>query len=432
MLFFGRTRRAVVVWAIAGFLALVAAYFLSRKIQEISATEHVAAAARRALLSGRHSEAAMPVARFLKARPGSAEAHALAAQLALEQGDLERVTTELNRAKVLGYPKRDLERLHAATLTRIGRYAEAEPILVRLHEPGTRPDALVDEALARLYLMTYRLRQAEEVIKQWIHDAPQDGRPYLWLTEFDRRMEVDNSDALETHYRQALARDPELDPARLGLAETLRKVHRNTEAAAEYDRYLDRHPDDAAALAGAGRNDIERAQPEAAAERLDRALEREPRDPDALKGRAELDIAAGEPRKAKARLDLALEIDPFDTEALYSRGRIRSVLGDPEGAKQDLESFKKFKNDHAELLKLRGRLMENFADNELRIKVAAWMFEHGREADGLGWARAVLASNPDHTAANLLLADYYSKQPTDAGLANFYRLRAASAGKTVP
>jgi len=428
----GRTRRAVVLGIAAAVLALAAAYPLLSMVQEMRASREAAKAARLALSTGRHDQAALSLGRWLQATPGSAEAHALSAQLALEQGDLEKVTRELNEARALGYPKRDLERLHAVTLARIGRYAEAEPILVGLYHPATKPDALVDEALARLYLMTYRLKQAEQVIQQWIRDAPHDGRPFLWLTEFDRRMEVDNSDALETHYREALLRDPELDAARLGLAETLRKVHRNTEAAQDYDRYLDRHPGDADALAGAGRNDIERNEPELAIERLDRALALKPRDPAALKGRAELDIAGGEPKTAKARLDLALEIDPFDTEALYSRSRIRGVLGDSKGAKQDLESFKRYKNDHAELLKLRGLLMENPGNNELRAKVAQWMFEHGREGDGLGWAKAVLASDPDHIATNALLADYYSKQPSEAGLANYYRLRARSARLALP
>ncbi len=396
------------------------------------ASGQAAQAARLALAAGRYDQAALPLERWLKASPSSAEAHALSAQLALAHGDLEKVTRELNQARSLGYPKRDLERLHAAALARIGRYAEAEPILVELYQPGTKPDALVDEALARLYLMTYRLKQAEQVIQQWIRDAPHDGRPFLWLTEFDRRMEVDNTDALETHYRQALDRDPDLDAARLGLADTLRKVHRNAEAAPEYDRYLDRHPSDATALAGAGRNDIDLNATGRAADRLEKALALDPRDPAALKGRAEIDLARGDPKTARSRLDLVLEIDPFDTEALYSRSRISGILGDSRGATQDLESFKRYKNDHAELLKLRGLLMEHPANNELRTRVAAWMFAHGRDSDGLGWAKAVLASDPDHIATNTLLADYYSKRPSEAGLANYYRLRARSARSAVP
>ena len=411
----------------ARFLAvlLVAALVLTFKVERSSAARRAAQAARLAIASGRHREAREPLARWLRAQPGAFEAHLLLAQVALEEGDLGKVSDQLNQARDLGCPKAELERLHAVTLARIGRFAEAEPILTRLYNSATKPDPAVDEALARLYLMTYRLRQAEQVIHQWMRDAPRDARPFLWLTEYDRRMEVDNSQALEDHYRGALERDSNLDAARLGLAETLRKVHRNTEAAAEYEIYLAHHPADSAALSGAGRNDVALGDLESAARRLDRALALDPRDSGALKGRAEIHAARRKPKKAIELLDRTLVIDQFDTEALYSRGRLRAMLGDAQGSAADLALFKRYTDDHHELLGLRGLLMANPSSNDLRVKVAAWMLAHGRDEDGLGWARAVLASNPDHAETNALLADYYSKRPSDAGLANYYRLRAS-------
>ena len=326
---------------------------------------------------------------------------------------------------MLGYPQADLERLHAVTLARIGRFAEAEPILLRLYQPEIKPDPNLDEALARLYLMTYRLRQAEQVIRQWMRDAPRDARPYLWLTEYDRRMEVDNLEALETHYRAALERDKNLDAARLGLAETLRKAHAQRRRSPRIRDLSGTSRIRPRRALSAGLNDLARGDLESAARRLDRALEIDGRDAAALKGRAEIDTALREPKKALERLDRALEVDPFDTETLYSRGRIRALLGDAAGSKQDLESFKRYTNDHENLLELRGHLMANPNDNSLRVKVAAWMFAHGRDADGLGWAKAVLASDPDHAETNSLLAGYYSERPSEAGLANYYRLRLA-------
>ena len=43
--------------------------------------------------------------RWLRAQPGAAEAHALLAQVALEEGDLGKVTEELNQARALGLPE---------------------------------------------------------------------------------------------------------------------------------------------------------------------------------------------------------------------------------------------------------------------------------------------------------------------------------------
>ena len=76
--------------------------------------------------------------------------------------------------------------------------------------------------------------------------------------------------------------------------------------------------------------------------------------------------------------------------------------------------------------------MDNPNNNALRSKVAAWMFAHGRDGDGLGWAKAVLASDPNHAATNSLLAGHYSKQPDQAGLANYYRLRGRPAEPAPP
>jgi tetratricopeptide (TPR) repeat protein len=411
---------------IAGVIGLFLAWPIAALVRERRSVNTAARSTRIALESGRFREAEAPLERYLTARPDAAEAHALAAQLALEQGFLDRVTDELNRAKALGYPKDELERLHAITLARIGRYAEAEPILARRLAARKGPDPAVDAALARVFLMTYRLKEAEEAINRWIQDAPADGRPYLWLTEIDRRMEVDNLDTQRRHYRQALERDPELDAARLGLAETMRKLHQNAEAETEYRRYLGRHPDDAPALLGAGRNALALGDLAAAAQFFAHAAEIAPSNADVLKGRAALYLALGRARDALACLDRALAIDPFDTESYYARNRARAALGDQAGASSDLELFKKYERDHVELLAIRGSLMAHPSNNDLRSKVARWMFAHGRIDEGIGWANAVLASDPNHPAANELLAEHYAKQPKTAGLANFYRLRAAA------
>src|SRR5262249_6165551 len=161
------------------------------------------------------------------------------------------------------------------------------------------------------YLKTYRLAQAQAVIQRWINDAPADGRPFLWLTEIDRRTAVDSPEAWVRHYRDALARDPELDSARHGLAESLRELHRNEEAAEAFRRYLARHPDDAVALAGAGLNMLERGEMAAAGQLLDRALALTPTQPAALKARAELDLHRGDLTSARRRLDAAVEAEPF-------------------------------------------------------------------------------------------------------------------------
>jgi Flp pilus assembly protein TadD len=414
--------RRVVVFSMA-MTGVVGAIVVVRDDRTV---EGDAQAARVALASGRAMTAREPLRRWLRARPSSAEAHAMMAEVALADGDLGEVTRLLNEARSLGYPAAKLERLHAISLARIGRFAEAEPILTRLRDAGGKPDPAVDEALARIYLKSYRLAQAQAVIRRWIRDAPADGRPYVWLTEIDRRIEVDNPGSWEQHYREALRRDPDLDVARLGLAETLRQLHRAEEADREYKRYLGRHPDDPAALAGAGRNALELGDASSAAELLDRALALAPADPMALKGRSDVDIRRRDLASAGRRLDQVLQANPFDQEALHSRAGVRALLGNRAGAQADRTAFEQLKRDQAELLKLRGRVLGEPNNIDLRSNVAAWMFAHGRDQEGLGWALAALTANPNHAPTCRLLADYHARRPGEAGLANFYRLKAVS------
>jgi type IV pilus assembly protein PilF len=393
-------------------------------VQEDRAVDRDAQATREAMAAGRVAAAREPLRRWLRARPSSAEAHALMAELALAEGELDQVKPEFNQARSLGYPDAKLDRLLAISWARSGRFAEAEPILTRLFNEANGPDPAVDEALARIYLKTYRLSRARAAIRRWIDDAPSDGRPFLWLTEIDRRTDVDNPESWERHYREALRRDPDLDPARRGLAESLRRVHRNEEAAQEYAHYLARHPDDAVALAGAGLNALEPGNLSEATRQLDRALALAPDERAALRGRAEVDIQRGELASAARRLDQALERDPFDDEILHLRSQVRARLGDSAGARADREAFERLKKDHAALLQLRGRLLDHPEDSDTRLKVAEWMMSHGREEAGLEWAMAILANHPHHAPTCRFLADYYAKRPDGAGQANYYRLQA--------
>src|SRR5262249_58399797 len=134
--------------------------------------------------------------------------------------------------------------------------------------------------------------------------------------------------------------------------------------------------------------------------------------------RAEVDLQRVELPSAGSRLDQVVRADPFDDVAIYARAQVRTMLGDTAGARADRATFDRLKKEQAELLNMRGQLLNRPDDSETRSKVVAWMFAHGRDQDGLNWAMAILARNPNHAPTCRLLADYYAKQPDGAGLAN--------------
>src|SRR5262249_52378625 len=147
------------------------------------------------------------------------------ARIAWAHDDLAVVDRELARADELGYPREPLARLRGLLLARANRGAEAEPLLLQSWESSRQPDPEVAEALARPYLGGLPLAAARTALDRWTREVPGDARPYLWRAEINLRSE-DNPEILIADYRAALARDPDLDRARLGLADQLRANHR--------------------------------------------------------------------------------------------------------------------------------------------------------------------------------------------------------------
>jgi tetratricopeptide (TPR) repeat protein len=382
-----------------------------------------ARAARRAVAAGRFPEAEAPIGRWLAARPHVAEAHFLKAQVAFGRERPQEAIVELAKARSLGHPAPPIDRLEAILRVRAGRYAEAEPILRRILEQATGPDAEVEEALARTYLETYDFPAASAVLDRWMRDVPQDPKPYLWRVEVDERLDPGPAKSI-ADFREALRRDPHLDRARLGLADKLRSIHRHAEAAADYSAYLARRPDDPAALVGAGLTALESGDEVAAQRLLDRALELAPAAPSALRGRARLALRRGEPAAALAWLDRAIRVQPHEVEIHYERAICLAQLGRRDEARAEQAAVKRLRQDDDAREKIQHALVRDPRNIALQAEIARWLVGHGHEEEGCRWARKIVGEQPRHPEANRLLADYHERQG-QAGLANFYRLQAA-------
>jgi predicted Zn-dependent protease len=379
-------------------------------------------AARRTMAAGRFSDAEEAIRRWLAARPGSAEAHYLLAQVALDRQRPPEAIEELARARSLGYPVESVDRLEAIIRARTGRYAESEPVLRRETERATAPDPEVAEALARIYLETYRFQAAAAVLERWIHDAPGDPKPFLWKAEVSARL--GGFDDQIRDYREALRRDPHHDQALLGLARVLRESGRFAEAQKEYSTYLARHPDDSAAQVGAGLAALGRDDVAAAACHFDGALGKAPDDPEALDGRARVALRQGEIAAALAWLDRAARLRPHDPAIRYHRSTGLARLGRREEARAEQEAADRLRRDESELSRAQQALLRDPMNVGLQAEIARWMLEHDHETEGLRWARKILGERPGHPETNRLMADYYQShgQP---GLANYHRLQSA-------
>ena len=395
-------------WWLVTILAVLSALSVSGWVAWERPSRQASAEARRALAAGRYEDAWNVLERWTRARPRAAEAHYLRAKTAIALGRRHDVTVSLKEARALGYPEDGLAVLRALIDARNGRLAEAQPVLARAFAEARAPDLMIDEALARVYLETYDFPHAGAVLTRWARDAPTDPRPPWWRARANLRRDAEPNVVI-ADCREALRRDPTLAEARLGLADLLRREHRNTEAAAEYDAYLASKPDDPAGHLGAGSNRLELGDLDAARRDLDRALVLDPENAEAHKERAKLDLRLGDAAAALGHLDRAVAVLPHDPALHYSRRLALTRLGRLDEAKQEQQVMDRLKADLDRMNELQARLAGSPHDAHLQTELARWMLAHGYDKEGEKWARKVLGEHPGNPETCLLLADYHER-----------------------
>ena len=377
----------------------------------------------RALAEGRLDQASEAVDRWLMSSPASAAAHYFKARVAWAQNDLSSVDQELVRARALGYDWTRLAPLRGLMLARANQPSEAEPLLRDAFYDARELDGEVAEALARLYLRTFRLTEAAAVLDRWSRELPGDAHPHLLQAEIDVRFDA-ASEVIIARCRAALERDPSLDQARLRLAEELRKNHQNPEAATEYALYLERKPEDPVGYLGAGQNAVEMSKFAEATQLLDQSLSLAGHDPIALAARGALERRRGNLESALEYFDQAVKADPFDHNNRYQRMLILAGLGKKIAAESERKIVETLKGDQDRFDEITHQLVRKPLDPQLRGEAAIWLMEHGREDEAVEWANLVLRTDPSHLAMNRLLADYYRKKG-QVGLANLHEASAA-------
>ena len=377
---------------------------------------------RESFAAGKYDAARKPLAQWLAAQPGSGEAQYFRAWDALAHDQPREAVEAVDRARQLGFDPEQLDCLTAIYDSRADRFTQALPVLEQAFIEEIGPQEMVAKELARIYLMSYRLDRAARAIERWRALAPDDPDPCLWSNEIASRSNAETA-VLIQNFRAALERDPNLDKARLGLAQALSKDRRFDEAEQEYLAYEERRPGDTAPLLGLGRNAFQQGNIDEADRYFTRAIQASPRDPEILKELGQIDLRLGRIDQACRHFELLNEIEPYDHEARYSYAQALKLAGRTEQSRKELDQATRLRKEHDELIQLRYSVLKNPGDLDSRWKVAKWMIEHGHEDEGLKWTKEILRANPRHAPTHRTLADYYAKHG-QAGLANYHRYSA--------
>ncbi len=427
------TSRSRLKLGIAAVLAVVGAgaFFT---IWRGGPSQEIASSVRRQVAARDLKSARTSITQWLAREPRAADAYALLARVEVAEGHDQEAVNALARAVDLGYPPLKLAPFFAVVQSRSENYDQAEPVLRLALAETEEPMPEVAQALARVYLKTFRLKEAAQPIARWMKDAPDDPTPYLYRNEIDTRSDADHAVIIQ-NYKAALERDPSLAAARLGLAERLRQANRLDEAVTEFNLYMKLKPDDPEGFVGAGRTALVLGQSDVAAGYFDRALELDPKEIVALKERGTIDLKNRKFASACDRFRKVLAIDPYDPDTHYNLARALQRLGDEAQGRGDSATAQSLQDearaadalaqslrgDHTQMADMQSALVTRPKDLELRLKIARWLLEHGRDEQGLSFCELILKDHPGNPTAIDLLIRHYDRIK-DVGKANYYRL----------
>ena len=188
----------------------------------------------RAALARRQPEAAREsLLHYLAARPNSAEAHLLLAQLDRRSNKYADANAHLDACQRLGGPADGIELERALGAIQAGVYnSELDKFCYDRLSRNDADQYLILEALSQGFTKTYRLKEALACLERMLFLQPDSSyalRRRAWIYS-----QNEQPDRAEADYRRALDIDAEDMVARLGLAQILLDIRKNGLEAAEH------------------------------------------------------------------------------------------------------------------------------------------------------------------------------------------------------
>ena len=182
--------RIVAPLAVVFVVSLLAYWFWSDR-----KTSQTAEAVRTAYIARDLELAAREVDRWIKLQPTSGEPWYWKARVEHAREHPQVTIEALQKAHSLGVPEDRLKVITYIMQVFGGKFDQTEALLKEARDQSTEPDPELDQALARLYLSSFRFGLATTALEQWMKDAPNDPKPYLWRNEIEEQPVADRGEA---------------------------------------------------------------------------------------------------------------------------------------------------------------------------------------------------------------------------------------------
>lgn len=320
-------------------------------------------------------------------------------------GHLERVGPALQQAQQLGFDVALLEREEAYALAQDGQFQKLGARWGRLIvESGSDAPELAD-AYVTFCLARFRFVEAENVLKSWSADFPDDFRPYRHRGQIHFVMQ--NWAECVAALEQATRIAPQDAASRLLKAQAHLKQLQFELVDHELAAVLAIEVNHAEALILRATCWSHRGDTDQARAALLKVLESEPHRFTALRELGFLELMLGHHQAAVEALERALPGHDEDAELRQALAKALTASGRAADAEPHFAFMEAASKSLLSLPQLTTRLASEPANVELRHEVAQIVWKYRSRSDGLLWLKSTLEFAPMHAGTHAVLAEHY-------------------------
>lgn len=346
------------------------------------------------------------------------------------QGKLDRVAEHLDQARRYDWSREEIERQRLLTRVQAGDAKLASKFLADLNRNDVPDDVAeeVFEALAKCYLIEYRIADALVCLAHWSEWRPEALQPRLWRSQI---LERDNHwDLAADEYNAILKLQPDNVVIRIKLADSLMYRNQVNDALEVYQECLAESPKEPMALLGYAQCLRRMGNLEDARRALDQLADLDLEDD--VRGHVTAETAqfSLEQRDYKQALKLfeeAVELAPDDSAAHYGLGMALSRLGKTERAQREFDLTKRIKAKNERISDIAQALLATPNNADLRYEAGKALVEEGFKQEGLRWWMQALDIDPRHRDTHRALAQFYKDEGNMAAYQQHLALSQAPA-----
>jgi predicted Zn-dependent protease len=279
---------------------------------------------------------------------------------------------------------------------------------VMKHDPDS---VMILEALAKGYILVYRLNDAMIALGQLLELDPDHGQALFMRSRILNAAE--RTMLAIADLRRAVELYPDNDAWRQELAELYLEHHFPNEALPLLQELRTRsnNPELLLDLARALRKS---GEPEEAHRVLAELLAAHPEHPDGIAEKGQLEKEAGHIESAETLLREAFHLDPTSFHNGWSLYECLGALGKQVEAAQLREHLLKRKAALTRIHRIALELAKVGRSPELRYEAGTLCLQFSLDEEGLRWLLSALHDDPNHRPTHQMLAEYYERhQQTD-------------------